>query len=78
MSYKQYKQEWLQHDITKDLIKEIKDVITTLKDEWSSGAFTAESAEGTVQRNAQALGQVQALENTLDYITSVVEDQNDN
>lgn len=78
MSYKQYKQEWLQHDITKDLIKELKDIITTLKDEWASGAFTAESAEGTVQRNAKAIGQVEALESTLEFITSVAEENNDN
>ena len=78
MSYKQYKQEWLQHDITKDLIKELKDIITTLKDEWAAGGFTAESAEGTVQRNAKAIGQVEALESALEFITSVVEENNDN
>lgn len=75
MSYKQYKLEWLQHDISKDLIKVIKDDIELLKDQWAKGAFTGETQDATAQKNAKAIGQVETLEVLLELITSVEDEQ---
>jgi len=77
MSYKQYKQEWLGHDITTDLIKTLKEDIAALKDRWAVGAFTGASFDETAQLNAKALGLTEALENILDYVTDLAEDNND-
>jgi len=77
MSYKQYKKEWLGHDITADLIKTLKEDIVTLKDRWSAGAFTGASFDETAQLNSKALGLVEALENILDYITNIEEERDE-
>jgi len=34
-------------------------------EDWAAGIFTAESAEGTAQKNAVALGQLQVFEDLL-------------
>lgn len=77
MSYKQYKQEWLGHDITSLLIKTLKEDINTIKDQWALAHFTGKTFDETAQLNAKALGLVEAYETILEYITSTEETKND-
>jgi hypothetical protein len=40
-------------------------------EEWAAGSFSAESAEGTAQNNAKALGELHAIERVLDHINDL-------
>lgn len=75
MSYRQYKLEWLGHDLTRDLIKTLSEDIDLMKDRWVAGSFTGASFDETAQLNAKALGIVESLERVLEYITSVEESE---
>lgn len=60
--------EWLNHPSTKALIQDLVDGINEAMDCWSNGDYTAETSEGTAQRNAKALGGVQTLQSILSNI----------
>lgn len=46
----------------------IEDEIESIKNDWATGAFTAESVEGTVQLNNEAIGRIHGLFFALEYL----------
>ncbi len=60
--------------MTQELIKSLLESRADIKEAWSSGVYTAESADGTVQLNSKALGQLESLEGVLFWIEEGVED----
>jgi hypothetical protein len=60
--------EWLRQPETQSLIKDITQSITLTMEEWANGDYTSDTMEGTVQRNARALGGVQTLQSLLENI----------
>lgn len=63
-------QEWQANKITKDFVDRLQKDMEVIYLSWSSGQYTAETAEGTAQLNASALGQFRALE---DVVTALEE-----
>lgn len=59
---------WYRHPITQALRFSLMGDFMGLYDSWGNGEFTKESSDGTVQANAKALGQVQAIESMIDWI----------
>lgn len=66
---------WLNHQCTKDLVERIRFTRDDTVHKWTQGAFVAETAEGTAQKNAQALAWVQALDGVLQDIEDLKEDR---
>lgn len=58
--------EWKQHEVTKEFFDSIKARIEEKKEDWANGNFTTESSDGTVQKNAAAVGAVAALSDLLE------------
>lgn len=52
---------WLNHPITAELLKTLDNDFEALKQAWALGFFTAESKDGTIQKNAKNLGKSEAL-----------------
>lgn len=57
--------EWLQHPVTVAYRKGLIAMKGAIQNDWAAGVYTAESSEGTAQRNAVALGQFRLLEDLL-------------
>ncbi len=58
--------------LNEEITFEQEDILETIKEDrenivaaWAGGNYTAESADGTVQLNAEALGNLKAIENIL-------------
>ena len=62
------KADWRRSDYTQQMMKDIKEEMDVILFKWASGDFTHETAEGTAQRNAKALGQYEALETVMNFI----------
>ena len=64
-------QEWQIHPATKAFLSYLQQSQKELQRQWANGGFTTESADGTVQLNAEALGMYRALSQVLelDYET---------
>lgn len=63
---------WLKHPCTQALRYALMGDFMGLYDSWGNGEFTKESVDGTVQSNAKALGQVQAIESMVDWIDGLL------
>ena len=61
-------QDWKDNLITKSLILRLAGDKLTLNKEWEAGDYTAESVEGTAQKNARALGAVQSIASLMEWI----------
>ena len=55
-------------EVCNKLIEEIKWQVDEIKNAWANGKYTGAEAYETTQLNAQAIGQIQTLENILEYI----------
>ncbi len=53
------------------VLKELEETREQILESWAGGIFTAETAEGTVQKNAEALGKIQMLE----YIYAILKEK---
>lgn len=60
--------EWKKSSLTRSLKLLLQGDRALILDQWSSGAFTSESADGTAQANAKALGELHAIERVLEHI----------
>ena len=60
--------QWLSHPLTKSLLASLEVDVLEQQDLWSNGAFTAEGADGTLQRNSEAIGRVSSIEETVQII----------
>jgi hypothetical protein len=57
--------DWLQHPVTEKYREYLRKLRVDIMENWASGQYTAESAEGTAQKNAVGLGQLQLVEDLL-------------
>ena len=58
--------EWLAHPLTVRLRHLLADQLSELQEQWSNGAFTAESVEKSALLNANAVGQCEVIRLILD------------
>jgi len=62
-------EEWVQSKQSdpafQSLFLYIRKITSRIKSDWAAGMYTGPSADQTAQLNAQAIGQIQALENLL-------------
>lgn len=59
---RQDKADWKTHPVTKEFFKELGIAREAILEEWAAGGYTEESSEGTAQKNACALGNLQMIE----------------
>lgn len=64
---------WNKHPATQYILARIEQNVLNLNISWSSGSFTEEAESGTIQRNAEALGEVAAFTAIEDDIISLAE-----
>jgi hypothetical protein len=57
--------DWLTNPVTEVFRKHLGKMVEQTKGDWASGLYTAESSEGTAQKNAVALGSIRILEDIL-------------
>jgi hypothetical protein len=65
--------EWKLHPITQAFFASLGRWRGTLMDDWASGTYTAEHADATAQKNAEAIGAVRTIQ---EIIETTVEDIN--
>ena len=65
---KQEVNEWKEHKVTKYLIKELKKDRAVLQEMWAAGQFTMQDTDGTIQMNSRSIGQVAAIDATLEFV----------
>lgn len=53
---------WLNHPCTKALALRLEGDLRCIIEEWMAGVHTDSSAYGTAQKNAEAIGKLQAIE----------------
>jgi len=53
--------EWMLHPTTKRLLAAARERRQAVMEEWAAGAYTAETADGTIQRNAKGIARCQEL-----------------
>jgi hypothetical protein len=53
--------EWLDHPVTREMMKLIEAKTEALKTEWMNGNYTAATRDETLIRNVSNLGMAQAL-----------------
>jgi len=58
--------EWKLHPVTIEFFHSVKARIEDKKDSWANGNFTAESLDGSMQKNSEAIGAVLALTDLLE------------
>ena len=56
---------WLLHPVTEAHINRLKEAKEEIKEYWASGGYTTESIEGTIQKNAEAIGSIRQIEEIL-------------
>ena len=69
--------EWLQDEYTIELRHLIEGEMARLQREWAAGVHTAETSEGTAQKNAVALGQYRTYEDVLELLQKEDDDGTD-
>jgi hypothetical protein len=57
--------EWMQHPVTEKYREYLGKLRLEIMENWAAGMYTSESSEGTAQKNAVGLGQLQLLEDLL-------------
>ena len=62
------RREWANHPVTLEFLEMLRETRQTTMEAWARGNFTAENADGTLQKNAEAIGGLSVLDQTLDII----------
>lgn len=57
--------DWKQNAVTQHFLKTLKEDRDNIIESWAAGDYTSDSADGTTQLNAKALGNLHALENVI-------------
>ena len=68
---------WKSERTTKYLIAIFKSEIEDIKDNWAAAYYTGESVDHTAQRNAEAIGRVLQLRETIDTLESLGEEESE-
>lgn len=63
--------QWKSHPCTEALMLTLRGDYLDHHSTWESGGFTAESAEGSSQQNAKALGTLEAIRLIAEYIEDI-------
>lgn len=71
LANKNERDSWLQHPCTRSTIYTLQADIINMLETWSLGNYTAETTEGTIQLNSEALGQFKAAQAMLDYVEGI-------
>lgn len=66
---------WLDHPCTQALRLTLKGDYIDYHKNWENGSFVDQSVEGTAQRNAKALGAIEAIRLISEYMESLPYDQ---
>lgn len=66
---------WKHHPLTEALLETLKGDYMGIHEAWADGFFTGESADETSQKNAKALGQIQAIEAMIEWIENPLEEE---
>lgn len=71
--------EWLSLEETISFKKKLEGRVEERRDSWSAGLFTAETADGTLQKNSEAIGYSTACLDILESLTlgEIDEDQSE-
>lgn len=69
--------EWRQHPVTRYLLADLAEQVAELQDAWGRGAFTTETADGTLQLNASSIGAVKALQEVILDIREIAGEDED-
>ena len=67
------KESWLQHKVTKHIIKQLEEDVERIKDSWVAGCYTDNDAYGTIQLNSEASGKAQTLTEIIDFMKDVID-----
>ena len=62
------RKEWAHHPVTLEFLSHLKAVRQGTMESWARGNLTRESVDGTVQVNAEAIGGVSTLTQTIELI----------
>lgn len=65
---KELKKEWLSNPYTMELLDSLRTNMEVIREGWASGSFTGSQSSETLQLNAQAIGQHNALNDIVNYI----------
>lgn len=65
------KRQWQGHPCTEALILTLRGDYLDHHSFWEGGEFTSENAEGTAQKNAKALGTLEAIRLIAEYIEDI-------
>lgn len=66
-------EEWYSHNITKSILCTLEADLLCLMINTSTGVYSGESVDVTVQAMAKAIGQTQTCSQILDHIRSIVD-----
>ena len=69
------RKSWLTHPCTRAQIYFLQAELLELLEGWGSGNYTAESVEGTVQLNSEALGKYQQMSWILDWVEGIADEE---
>lgn len=73
MSSEQELKEWAQLPVTREFRDKLKLDRAELMEAWARGQFTNITADGTIQKNSEAIGQVIAIDQIVEYIEALME-----
>ena len=60
--------EWAHHPVTQEFLNSLKETRQERQDLWGRGGYTADSRDGTLQLNAEAIGAVGVITSLVDLI----------
>lgn len=69
------RESWLQHPCTRSLLHTLDADSMDITEAWSNGNYTAESKDGTMQLNAEALGHFKAVSSILDFVEGINDEE---
>jgi len=71
------KQSWFKHPATQSLLRTLMGDYIDYHEAWENGGFVTESADGTAQKNAKALGALEAIKMIVSYIEEIPSAESD-
>ena len=60
--------DWAKEQVTLELVRKLREDRQHFMELWAAGSHTGDSADKTLQLNSKAIGQVQAIDEILNWI----------